>query len=87
MSEDQNQQPQTQGESKVGIGFVCAFFLGLIGLIIGVCCFKSGTYERKTFMKGFWWTFIITAIIYVVIIVLYFTVFAGMLGSMLGGLM
>lgn len=57
VQQPQNTNPQPQGESKTAIGFVCAFFLGLIGLIIGICCFPEGSFERKTFMKGFWWTF------------------------------
>ena len=64
------EQTTVQGQSKTAIGFVCAFFLGLWGLLIGLFCFKEGTYERKTFFKGFWWTFGAMAIATVVLTVL-----------------
>lgn len=42
---------------KSGVGVLLAFFLGLIGLIIGVCIYPAGTLARQTFLKGFWITF------------------------------
>ena len=45
---------ETHGESKKGMGFWLGMFLGVIGLIIGICLYESGTKERKTFIKG--WT-------------------------------
>ena len=77
-------QTSFHGESKTAIGVVCALFLGLIGLIIGFCCFKPYTYERKTFMKGFWWTFGICAVVYVVLIIVYFTTFTSLIAGFVG---
>lgn len=42
---------------KYGLGFVMAFFLGVVGLIIGICLYPSGTYARETFIKSWSITF------------------------------
>ncbi len=47
----------TSSGSKAGIGFVCAFFLGVIGLIIGLLLYRDDDYARSTFLKGWAWTF------------------------------
>lgn len=49
-----NQQPaaNSPSTSKTGIGVLLALFLGVIGLIIGLCLYPSNTYERQTFLKG-----------------------------------
>ncbi len=39
-------------ESKKGTGILLGLFLGLIGLIIGVLMYPSGTVARTTFIKG-----------------------------------
>ncbi len=39
-------------QSKTGMGFVMGFFLGLIGLIIGIAIYPEGTVSRKTFVKA-----------------------------------
>ena len=62
-------QPNTQGESKeskAGIGVVMGLFLGLIGLIIGICIYKEGSYERQTFLKGFWITIAVSVAVSVI---------------------
>ena len=56
-------------ESKTVIGVVMAIFLGLIGLIIGLLIYPSGSYERETFLSGWLKTFIIAIIIEVVLII------------------
>ena len=43
------------GESKKGMGVALGLFLGLIGLIIGVCLYESDSLERKTFTKRLAW--------------------------------
>jgi len=65
--EEQKQVPpiqpapvQEQGTSKTGIGVICALFLGLIGLVIGLCCYKDGSIERKTFLKAWVITFCVS---------------------------
>ena len=58
-------------ESKTGIGVLCGLFLGILGLIIGVCLYPAGTVARQSFMKAWLWTFfaaIVVVIIYAVIV-------------------
>ena len=47
-------------QPKNGIGFVMAFFLGIIGLIIGICMYPEGTIARNTFIKSWCITFFVT---------------------------
>lgn len=79
MDENMNNSPQSKyNESKTGIGVVLGLFLGIIGLIIGICIYPEGTVARKTFIKAWAWTFGVTAVVAVVIvIILYF----GVLGA------
>lgn len=42
------------------MGILFAIFLGLIGLIIGICMYKGGTVERDTFISGWWKGFFIS---------------------------
>ena len=58
-------------EPKTGIGILCGLFLGLIGLIIGLCLYKEGTIARNTFMKSFLTTWGITFAISVIILIIY----------------
>ena len=74
-------QPQPEGKSKTAIGFVCAFFLGLFGLFF-LLCWPAGSYERKTFLRGWMWTFFTLLIVEIVFIILYVTVLAGVFGSL-----
>ena len=62
------------GTPKTGLGVLLALFLGVIGLIIGICLYPADTVERKTFMKGWGVTF---AISIGIIFILYMTVFAS----------
>lgn len=57
-------QNMQQGESKTGIGVLCAFLLGLIGLLIGYLLYKDKKldYEWSTFLKGWIWTYVISII-------------------------
>lgn len=47
------------GESKTGMGVIMAIFLGLIGLLIGIALYPSGTVARKTFIKAWGLTYVI----------------------------
>ena len=67
--------------SKTGVGVAMALFLGIIGLIIGMCMYPSGTPARETFIKGWVTTFIITIVIGVLIAVIGSACIANMLGS------
>ena len=66
------------GESKTGLGALLGIFLGLIGLIIGLCMYPSQSFERKTFMKGWGIAFAISV---VVGIILYVAVIGSVLGA------
>ena len=54
-----NGKNKENNNSKTCLGVVMAIFLGVIGLIIGICLYSSGTIARKTFVKGWIWTFAI----------------------------
>ncbi len=56
-------------ENKSKLGFVCGFFLGILGLMVGLTTFHDQDYEKKTFFKG-WIKGIIIAIIVGVVIAL-----------------
>ena len=47
-----NSIEELSGVSKKTAGFLMGFFLGLIGLLIGICMYPSNSYERKTFIQG-----------------------------------
>lgn len=53
-------------DSKTGIGILLGVFLGIIGLIIGLCLYKEGTYARTSFVKAWAITFVISCIIAVI---------------------
>lgn len=60
----------TSGEPKNTTGGVMGFFLGLIGLIIGMCLYPERSIERETFIQGWIKGFvasIITGIIFGII--------------------
>lgn len=49
---NENKEPrQNIGESKDVIGIILGFFVGLIGLIIGICLYTK-PFEKDTFIKG-----------------------------------
>ena len=70
---------RSYGEPKTGMGALLGVFLGIIGLIIGLCLYPSETIERKTFLKGWGIAFAITV---VVVIILYFAAVATLLGAL-----
>ena len=52
-----------QNVSKTGIGVICSLFLGVIGLIIGLLLYQPNTLARKTFIKGWVWSSVLTIVI------------------------
>lgn len=68
-------------ESKTGIGVLMGLFLGLIGLLIGICLYKEGTVARKTFFKGFWIAFGISMAISIIGGIIYGATVGSLLGS------
>ena len=75
------QDYSSYGVSKTGIGVLLGLFLGLIGLIIGVCIYPSGSYERQTFIKGWLIIFVIEIVLSIIVGAIYGAVIAGMLSS------
>ena len=66
------QQPQERHESKGAIGVIMALFLGLIGLIIGLLIYPTGSFERETFLKAWIKTFIVMVVVEIVLIAGFF---------------
>ena len=66
------------GESKTGLGALLGVFLGLIGLIIGLCMYPADSIERQTFMTGWGIAFAISVGL---TLIFYFTVGASVLGA------
>ncbi len=61
-------------ESKAGIGVVMGLFLGLIGLIIGLCLYPAETNARKTFIKGWGITFGVCAAVGIILFIIIYVV-------------
>ena len=55
--------------SKSAVGVLMALFLGVIGLIIGLVLYPSGTCERESFLSAWVKTYVITIIVSVVLVV------------------
>jgi uncharacterized membrane protein YvbJ len=64
-------QEKEVDEPKTGMGILLGLFLGIIGLIIGLCLFKENTVARKTFIKSWAITFAVTVVIYIIVIAVY----------------
>ena len=66
------------GESKTGMGVLLGIFLGIIGLIIGLCLYPANSEERRTFLKGWGITFAISIVISIILYAsIYSCVIAG----------
>lgn len=65
---EKNSKPvSVPDEEKTGIGIAMGLFLGVIGLIIGLCLYKDGTIARQTFIKSWTITFCITFVVGLII--------------------
>ncbi len=71
--------------SKTGMGVLLAILLGLIGLVIGLLIYPTGTVARSTFIKGWGITFAISAGVSILISIVYVVFIFSFLGSF-GGL-
>lgn len=56
---------------KTDLGILTGIFLGIIGLIIGICLFPEKTIARKTFVKSWLLTFLTTISVFVLIYFLF----------------
>ena len=53
---------------KAFLGVISCLFLGLIGLIVGVLIYPSGSFRRDTFLTGWFVTFLIVFLIAFIIV-------------------
>lgn len=60
-------------ESKTGIGVIMALFLGLIGLLIGIALYPSGTVSRTSFVKAWIMTYVVCILICLFLMILVFS--------------
>ncbi len=67
-------------EPKTGMGVLMGLFLGLIGLVIGLLLYKENTIARKTFIKGW----VVTVVISVIISILSYGLVLGSIWSTMG---
>lgn len=68
-------------ESKTVIGVLMGLFLGIIGLVIGICLYPSGTVARKTFIKAWGITFGIGVAVIVVAYIIILCVAGSMISQ------
>ena len=66
------EQSYMYGQSKTAVGVLLCLFLGLIGLVIGLIIYPTGSHERQTFLSGWTKTLVVSIIISVVIVVVAF---------------
>ena len=69
------------GESKTAIGVLLSLFLGLIGLIIGLLLYPTGSTERQTFLSGWIKCFVVQIIIGFILGLLFGCIFLDYIGQ------
>ena len=61
-------EPQEdENKSKTLIGLLMSFFLGLLGLLIGICLYPFGSVERETFIRARLGGYIVITIIFAIL--------------------
>ncbi len=80
LKEDENKKEMN--ESKTGIGVLMGLFLGIIGLVIGICMYPAGTLARKTFLKAWGITFGVCVAILVVCYIIILCVAGSMISQL-----
>lgn len=68
---------QNYSQSKAGMGVLLGLFLGLIGLVIGLCIYPDNTVSRQTFIKAWAITFGVSVGVSILLSIVYFAVFAS----------
>jgi len=58
-------------ESKVWIGVLSCVCLSLLGLLLGLLLYPYKTYSRRTFIRGWLYTFIVELSICIIILIVY----------------
>lgn len=72
--EPNNQENEIKiNSSKTGVG-VLSGFIGLIGLLIGFIIYHENTYERRTFLNGWLWCFIIMTVLEIILFVVIYAI-------------
>ena len=66
------------GNPKTLLGVVLCLTLGLLGLIIGLCMYPSGSVERETFVRG-WVSMFVS--LFAILVILSVYIFAPVLDS------
>lgn len=56
-------------EPKNGVGFSLGIFLGLIGLVIGLCLYPFGSVSRKTFINSWGIGFFVWVCVFIIVII------------------
>lgn len=69
-------------KNKKTVGVLLGLFLGLLGLLIGICFYPYNSEERKTFMSGWLIGFVISLLIGVIFIILYLVFFSNLIISL-----
>ena len=69
-----------KAESKALIGALCGFFLGIIGLIIGICLFNNPE-ERNSFIKGWAIALVVGVVASIVLVVGYYVLIIALAGG------
>ncbi len=70
-----------QDKNKKVVGVLLSLFLGLIGLIIGLCLYPYNSEERNTFLNGWLLGFVISLLIGVVFVIIYFCFLSSIINS------
>lgn len=70
-----------QDKNKKVVGVLLSIFLGLIGLIIGLCLYPYNSEERKTFLNGWLLGLVISLLIGVVFVIIYFCFLSSIINS------
>ena len=72
---------------KTLIGVLCGWFLGILGVLVGLLAYKEGTIARKSFMKAWGITIGISMVISIVVSIVAYKYMFDMIYSIMGSTM